>query len=150
MRRGYDRDVASVLQEGRDPGQLSAVRERARRLVPEADADAVEDFVGQFYRWVPEEDMRAHRVPELAGAALSLWRLARERDTTSPAPPVVRAQLNDLSGALGAVVAALHRVYLGLGLGQQDLVRVPRPRDLGFAVSDGPARSIGTDSGGGR
>jgi glutamate dehydrogenase len=91
VRRGYDRDVASVLQEGRDPGQLSAVRERARRLVPEADADAVEDFVGQFYRWVPEEDMRAHRVPELAGAALSLWRLARERDMTSPAPPVVRA-----------------------------------------------------------
>jgi predicted NBD/HSP70 family sugar kinase len=57
------------------------------------------------------------------------------RQTVPSAPPVVPAQLNDLSGALGAVVAALHRLYLGLGLGQQDLVRVPRPRDLGLVGS---------------
>ena len=90
--------MASVLQEGRDPGQLSAVRERARQLVPHEDADAVEDFVRQLYRWVPEEDLRAHRVPELAGAALSLWRLVRERDTGPPAPgrpPLVRAFVPD-------------------------------------------------------
>jgi len=61
------------------------------------------------------------------------------------APPVVPAQLNDLSGALGAAVAALHRVYLGLGLAEQDLVRVPRPRDLGSAVADGPAAGPGPD-----
>ncbi|MEA2180504.1 MAG: glutamate dehydrogenase, partial [Solirubrobacteraceae bacterium] len=86
--------MASVLQEGRDPGQLSAVRERARQLAPEADAEAVGDFVDQLYRWVPEEDLRAHHVPELAGAALSLWRLARERNADPPAPgrpPLVRA-----------------------------------------------------------
>lgn len=64
------------------------------------------------------------------------------------APPVVPAQLDDLSGALGAVVAALHRVYLGLGLGEQDLVRVPRTRDLGIAVSDGPAATADPDRGG--
>ncbi|UOY02863.1 ROK family protein [Blastococcus sp. PRF04-17] len=58
------------------------------------------------------------------------------RRTVPSAPPVVPAQLGDLSGALGAVVAALHRVYLGLGVGEQDLVRVPRPRDLGLAESD--------------
>jgi glutamate dehydrogenase len=80
-----------VVQEGRDPGQLSAVRERARRLVPEDEADAVDEFIGHLYLWVPEEDMRQHRVPELAGAALSLWRLRRERHATRPGAPVVRA-----------------------------------------------------------
>lgn len=58
------------------------------------------------------------------------------------APPVVPAELNDLSGALGAVVAALHRVYLSLGVSEQDLVRVPRPRDLGLAPADEPAAAV--------
>jgi predicted NBD/HSP70 family sugar kinase len=57
------------------------------------------------------------------------------RQTVPSAPLVVPAQLNDLSGALGAVVAALHRLYLGLGLSDHDLVRVPRPRDLGLVSS---------------
>jgi predicted NBD/HSP70 family sugar kinase len=61
-------------------------------------------------------------------------------------PPVVPAQLNDLSGALGAVVAALHRVYLGLGLSEQDLVRVPRSRDLGLAISEEPATQMHRES----
>ena len=78
----------SLLQEGRDPGQLSAVYARARRLVPDEDADDAEDFVRQLYRWVPEEDLRAHGVPELTGAALSLWHLAR---THTPGTPLVRA-----------------------------------------------------------
>jgi predicted NBD/HSP70 family sugar kinase len=58
------------------------------------------------------------------------------RQIVPSSPPVVLAQLDDLSGALGAVVAALHRVYLGLGLSQRDLVRVPHPRELGLVVSD--------------
>ena len=78
----------SLLQEGRDPGQLSAVYARTRRLVPDEDADGAEDFVRQLYRWVPEEDLRAHGVPELTGAALSLWHLAR---THTPGTPLVRA-----------------------------------------------------------
>ena len=78
----------SLLQEGRDPGQLSAVYARTRRLVPDEDADDAEDFVRQLYRWVPEEDLRAHGVPELTGAALSLWHLAR---THTPGTPLVRA-----------------------------------------------------------
>ena len=79
----------SLLQEGRDPGQLSAVRARARRLVPEKDSDGAEEFVTHLYRWVPEEDLRSHGVPELTGAALSLWRLSREH--APGAPPLVRA-----------------------------------------------------------
>ncbi len=79
----------SLLQEGGDPGQLSAVRARARRLVPEKDSDGAEEFVTHLYRWVPEEDLRSHGVPELTGAALSLWRLSREH--APGAPPLVRA-----------------------------------------------------------
>jgi predicted NBD/HSP70 family sugar kinase len=63
------------------------------------------------------------------------------RQIVPSAPPVVPAQLDDLSGALGAVVAALHRVYLGLGLSEQDLVRVPPPRDLGLVAAVEPFRA---------
>lgn len=75
--------------------------------------------------------------PRLEGLGEALRRI------TPAAPPLVPAQLHDLSGALGAVVAALHRVYLDLGLGQHDLVRVPRPRDLGAPAwtADGPVRA---------
>jgi predicted NBD/HSP70 family sugar kinase len=59
------------------------------------------------------------------------------RQIVRSAPPVVHAQLHDLSGALGAMVAALHRVYLGLGLAEEDLVRVPSPRDLGLVATWG-------------
>jgi predicted NBD/HSP70 family sugar kinase len=44
------------------------------------------------------------------------------------APPVVIAELQDMSGAFGAVVAALHGVYVELGLAPEDLTRVPRRR----------------------
>jgi predicted NBD/HSP70 family sugar kinase len=60
------------------------------------------------------------------------------RQIVRSAPPLVHAQLHDLSGALGAMVAALHRVYLGLGLSEEDLVRVPSARDLGLTASAGP------------
>ena len=76
----------SLLQEERGPGLLSAVRARARRLVPDEDADAMEEFVRQLYRWVPAEDIQAHGVPELTGVALSLWHLSRSRE--APEPPL--------------------------------------------------------------
>lgn len=44
------------------------------------------------------------------------------------APPVVLAELGDLSGALGAAVAALHRIYAGFGVAPTDLRRIPHPR----------------------
>jgi predicted NBD/HSP70 family sugar kinase len=81
--------------------------------------------------------------PQLAELGEALLRIVPS------GPPVVPAQLNDLSGALGAVVAALHRVYLSLGLNEQDLVRVPRPRDLGLAVSDEPGTGARVESTGG-
>ncbi|KAB1905046.1 ROK family transcriptional regulator [Micromonospora tulbaghiae] len=40
------------------------------------------------------------------------------------------AELGDLSGALGAVVAALHTAYRRLGLAEADLARVPQPDAL--------------------
>ena len=79
----------SLLQEERGPGLLSAVRARARRLVPDEDADEVEEFVRRLYRWVPAEDIQARGVPDLTAAALSLWRLSRSRELGSP--PLVRA-----------------------------------------------------------
>jgi predicted NBD/HSP70 family sugar kinase len=49
-------------------------------------------------------------------------------------------ELGDLSGALGAVVAALHTAYRRLGLADLDLTEVPRPDALaGFDVGKVPA-----------
>ncbi|MEV1289598.1 hypothetical protein [Micromonospora sp. NPDC049679] len=59
----------------------------------------------------------------------------RLRDILPAAPSVHRAELGDLSGALGAVVAALHAAYGRLGLADLDLARVPHREALaGFAV----------------
>ncbi|SDZ00037.1 Sugar kinase of the NBD/HSP70 family, may contain an N-terminal HTH domain [Micromonospora pattaloongensis] len=50
---------------------------------------------------------------------------ARLRDILPAAPGVQSAELGDLSGALGAVVAALHTAYGRLGLADSDLAHVP-------------------------
>jgi predicted NBD/HSP70 family sugar kinase len=65
---------------------------------------------------------------------------SRLREIMPAAPPVHSAELGDLSGALGAVVAALHTAYRRLGLADLDLTEVPRPDALaGFDVGKVPA-----------
>ncbi|MFJ6151386.1 ROK family transcriptional regulator [Micromonospora profundi] len=52
---------------------------------------------------------------------------SRLREIVPSAPAVVQsAELGDLSGALGAVVAALHNAYGRLGLAEADLAHVPQ------------------------
>lgn len=46
------------------------------------------------------------------------------------APVIVIAELGDLSGALGAAVQALHKVYLSLGIQIEELPRVPARRKV--------------------
>jgi predicted NBD/HSP70 family sugar kinase len=80
---------------------------------------------------------------------------SRLREIVAAAPAVQSAQLGDLSGALGAVVAALHTVYRRLGLADLDLAQVPHRDALaGFdvrAASAGePLTSAASGSGKGR
>ena len=50
-------------------------------------AEQVEEFVRQYYRWVPPEDLAGRGNLDLYGAALSHWNLARRR---RPGQPRVR------------------------------------------------------------
>jgi predicted NBD/HSP70 family sugar kinase len=59
----------------------------------------------------------------------------RLRTIVPTAAPVQRSELGDLSGALGAVVAALHTTYRRLGVADLHLAQVPHPEALaGFDI----------------
>jgi glutamate dehydrogenase len=51
----------------------------AREQMPDEQAVHAEQFVRQFYQWVPEEDLADRDPHDLFGAALSQWRLAQRR-----------------------------------------------------------------------
>jgi predicted NBD/HSP70 family sugar kinase len=132
MRRAAELGVqisspAALFAEDAD-GQLVAMRRHVEQALLVVLTAAVVSYE-------PETIVLGGRIARALGTHLEELGEAL-RHIVPSAPLVVPAQLDDLSGALGAVVAALHRVYLGLGLSQQDLVRVPPPRDLGFALSD--------------
>ncbi len=43
------------------------------------EADRLSRFIGQYYRWVPADDLSARTSTDLFGAALAHWRLAQRR-----------------------------------------------------------------------
>ena len=52
----------------------------AREQMPDEQAVRCQEFVRQFYQWVPSEDLAGRDPRDLFGAALSQWRLAQRRD----------------------------------------------------------------------
>ena len=68
-------------------GLVDTLCSRVRERVADADADQVEEFVRQYYRWVPAEDLAGRDPLDLYGAALAHWNLARRR---APGEPKVR------------------------------------------------------------
>ena len=44
-------------------------------------------------------------------------------------PRIVQAELGEFSGAYGAAVRALHRVYMDLGVQESELSRLPHRRE---------------------
>ena len=51
-------------------------------IAPEL-VDRCEAFVGQFYHWVPQEDLAGRSTRDLCGAAMSVWDFARDRTPSS-------------------------------------------------------------------
>jgi len=51
-------------------------------IAPEL-VDQCEAFVGQFYHWVPQEDLAGRSTRDLFGAAMSVWDFARDRTPSS-------------------------------------------------------------------
>ncbi|HEX4732951.1 MAG TPA: NAD-glutamate dehydrogenase [Thermoleophilaceae bacterium] len=58
---------------------MDGVCARLHEHLPEPDADQAEEFVRQYYRWVPPEDLEGKSGLDLYGAALSHLNFARER-----------------------------------------------------------------------
>jgi glutamate dehydrogenase len=58
---------------------IEALCERVRERLPAGDAGPCAEFVRQYYRWVPAEDLVDRSPLDLLGAAMALWQLGHER-----------------------------------------------------------------------
>jgi glutamate dehydrogenase len=71
------------LHEG-DTELLESICARVRERLGGDDAEQAEEFVRQYYRRVPPEDLAELDPLNLYGAALAQWSLARHRDPGTP------------------------------------------------------------------
>jgi glutamate dehydrogenase len=58
---------------------LEKVVERVREQLPEDQAPQVEEFVRQYYAWIPLDDLADRSPIDVYGAAVSHWSFARQR-----------------------------------------------------------------------
>jgi glutamate dehydrogenase len=58
---------------------LDKVVERVREQMPEEWAPQVEEFVRQYYAWIPDEDLADRSPIDVYGAAVAHWTFAQER-----------------------------------------------------------------------
>jgi glutamate dehydrogenase len=58
---------------------LDKVVERVREQLPEDQASQVEEFVRQYYAWIPAEDLAERSPIDVYGAAVTHWSFARQR-----------------------------------------------------------------------
>jgi glutamate dehydrogenase len=58
---------------------LDKVIDRVREQLPEDQAPQVEEFVRQYYAWIPLEDLTDRSPIDVYGAAVSHWSFARQR-----------------------------------------------------------------------
>src|SRR5688572_16976603 len=74
----------AVRADKAEPSLVDSLCSRVRERVDEGDAEQVEEFVRQYYRWVPAEDLAGRDPLDLYGAALAHWALARKRSGGEP------------------------------------------------------------------
>ncbi|HWF53315.1 MAG TPA: NAD-glutamate dehydrogenase [Solirubrobacteraceae bacterium] len=63
---------------------IEAVCERVRDKLPAEAAGPAEEFVRQYYRWVPAEDLAERSALDLYGAAVAHWNLLQHRVGSEP------------------------------------------------------------------
>ncbi|HEX8119736.1 MAG TPA: NAD-glutamate dehydrogenase [Solirubrobacteraceae bacterium] len=69
----------AVRAEKAEASLLDTLCARVRERVDDGHADQAEEFVRQYYRWVPAEDLEGRSEIDLYGAALAHWSFARRR-----------------------------------------------------------------------
>jgi glutamate dehydrogenase len=77
----------AVRTEKVEPSLVDSLCSRVRERVDTEHVGQVEEFVRQYYRWMPAEDLAGRNSLDLYGAALAHWGLARRR---APGEPKVR------------------------------------------------------------
>jgi len=111
---------------------IEAVCERVRDRLSDREAAVVETFVRHYYHWVPPPDLEGRGKANLYGAAISHWKLARERtpgkakvrvydpdgegDGWSSPHTVIDIVSDDMPFIVDSVTMALSRVAAGIDL----------------------------------
>src|SRR5687768_12188842 len=70
----------AVTTEQANGALVDSVCARVRECIDDRHAAEVEEFVRQFYRWVPADDLQHRSTLDLYGAAVSAWNLRRARE----------------------------------------------------------------------
>src|SRR5918912_3393927 len=74
---------------------LDKVLARVREQLPEDQAPQVEEFVRQYYTWIPAEDLEGRSPIDVYGAAVAHWSFARQRDPGSTKVRVCNPQFEE-------------------------------------------------------
>jgi glutamate dehydrogenase len=69
----------AVRTERVEPSLVDTLCTRVKERVDDEHAEQVEEFVRQYYRWVPAQDLAGRDSLDLYGAAVAHWGLARRR-----------------------------------------------------------------------
>src|SRR5947209_9590554 len=142
---------------------INTVCEQVREELPDQDVTAAEAFVRQYYHWVPAEDLGGRETCDLYGAAISHWKLARdrkpgegkvrvynpdrERDGWSSPHTVLEIVSDDMPFIVDSVTMELAKAGLTIDLVIHPVIRVKRDDD-GHLVevlpaADAPKGTIG-------
>src|SRR5436305_8634527 len=65
-----------------DAALIDTVCSRVRERVEAEQAPQLEEFVRQYYRWVPPDDLVGRDALDLYGAALAHWKFLEQRSPT--------------------------------------------------------------------
>ena len=142
-----------------DPALLESVVEHAHGHLAAAEASQFADFVRQYYRWVPAEDLAGRGSQELYGAALAplapgagaraageaairVYNPDVERHGWQSSHTVIEIVSDDMPFLVDSVTMALNRAGVGIHLMIHPVLRVRRDdggRLLEVLPPDGPA-----------
>ncbi len=121
---------------------IEAVRARVLPQIPEQQRSACAEFVRQYFRWVPGEDLAGRDPADLSGAVLSHWSLMAqrlpgeiklrllnpdsERDGWTAQHTVLELITDDMPFLVDSVVMELSRAGYGTHLAIHPVIRVAR------------------------
>jgi glutamate dehydrogenase len=99
--------VATTRVKEVEAALIESVCSRVRERLDPDDAPQAEEFVRQYYRHVPPEDLAELEPLDLYGAALAHWTFARQRDPGTPKVRVYNPEFEQHGWQSGHTVVEL-------------------------------------------